>query len=188
MTSTIGAPAIPDVRAVRPSRPPGPHPARAVSGAPPGTVVVRKLPPQGPVVVSPPPEPAATPVPVGASPRPPTSGMDLAGREVPAVLRLIMEMLDGRRPRSQLRGGLSKEVLRYLVAASGRLHPPVDRRAAALRGRHSPPGLRSVHLSHPAEGITEASAVWRHRGRFRALAARFEWTGTRWTCTALRLG
>lgn len=114
--------------------------------------------------------------------------MAVVQREVPAVLQLIMEMLDGRRPRSQLKGGLSKEVLRYLAAAGSRLYPPADPRAAALRGRHGPPGLYPVHLSHPTDGVTEASARWRHRGRSRALAARFEWTGTRWTCTALRLG
>jgi hypothetical protein len=147
-------------------------------------VIVRKLPPQRPISGPPAPTPVLDP----PAPEPWASGAAVAGREVRTVLQLIMETLDGRRPRSQLGGRISKEVLRYLTAAGGRLNPPTDRRATVLRGRHGPPGLQSVHLSHPAEGVTEASAVWRHRGRIRALAARFEWTGNRWQCTVLRLG
>jgi hypothetical protein len=181
MTSTIDAPAILEVH---PVCPPGPLPAQTVPWVESRQVVVRRLPRQHPISGHPEPEPVVDP----PSREPWASGLAVAGLEVRTVLQLTMETLDGRRPRSQLGGRLSKEVLRYLAAASGRLDPPTDRRAAALRGRHGPPGLHSVHLSHPAEGITEASAVWRHRGRFRALAARFEWTGTRWRCTALRLG
>lgn len=165
MTSTIDAPATPEMRAAC-------------------TVVVRRLPRQAPVAEAPEPDHAVEP----AAPDPWGSGRALAYREVRTVLQMMMETLDGRRPRSQLGGRLSKEVLRYLAVAGGRLNPPADRRAAALRGRHGPPALRTVRVSHPAEGVAEASAVWRLRGRFRALAARFEWTGTRWVCTALHLG
>lgn len=183
MTSTIDAPATPELC---PVCPPGPLPAATARPATPCVqgrqVVIRRLPRQRPIQE--PPEPAHDP----PSPEPWSSGMAVAAVEVRTVLRLTMETLDGRRPRSQLGGRLSRDVLRYLAAATGRLNPPTDRRATALRGRHSPPGLHSVRLSHPADGVTEASAVWRHRGRFRALAARFEWTAGRWQCTALRLG
>lgn len=169
MTSTIDAPATPEMRVAHP-------------------VVVRRLPRQVPAAEAPGPEPVPPPEPPGPQ-QPWTSGTAVAAREVRTVLQLTMETLDGRRPRSQLSGRLTKEVLRYLAVAGNRLNPPSDRRAAAtVRGRHGPPALRTVRLSHPAEGVAEASAVWRHRGRFRALAARFEWTGTRWVCTALRLG
>ena len=181
MTSTIDAPAAPEVRAVCP---PSALPERTVAEALARPVVVRKLPAQHPIAGPPEPEPVADP----PSSESWTSGMAVVKREVRTVLQMTMETLDGRRPRSQLGGRLSKDVLRYLAVATGRLNPPTDRRAAALRGRHGPPGLKTVRLSHPAEGVAEASAVWRHRGRVRALAARFEWTGTRWQCTALRLG
>jgi hypothetical protein len=181
MTSTIDAPAVPEVRAVCPPAPPTTQELPWVHARP---VVVRRLPPQRPVSGPPEPEPVVD----APASEPWASGRAVAAREVRTVLQLTMETLDGRRPRSQLGGRLNKDVLRYLAAAGGRLYPPADRRATALRGRHGPPGLHSVHLSHPAEGVAEASAVWRHRGRFRALAARFEWTGTRWMCTALRFG
>ena len=185
MTSTIDAPAVPEVRAVCPPAPPT---TRELPWDQAPAVVVRLLPRQRPI--SAPPEPAPVVDAPASDPRLAARAASeaVAAREIRTVLQLTMETLDGRRPRSQLGGRLSKDALRYLAAAGGRLYPPADRRAAVLRGRHGPPGLHSVHLSHPAEDVAEASAVWRHRGRFRALAARFEWTGTRWTCTALRLG
>lgn len=164
MTATIDAPSVPGPR--RPSYAPA---------------VVRQLPPlepcTGPIHDREPPPAAPEPPKVPGDPR----------AEVGTVLRLVMEMLDGRRPSTQLGGRLSPLALRYLVAAKTRLNPPATRRAVA-RGRHGPPGLRSLRMSHPAERVTEASAVWRHRGRYRALAARFEWEGGRWRCTVLRLG
>jgi hypothetical protein len=167
MTATIDAPAIPA------PRPPAVSP-----------VVIRRLPVQRPVAIPLPPEPVPAAVP---DPLPP----ELPGQpraEVGTVLRLVLEILDGRRPPSRLSGRLSPAVSRYVVAARTRLNPPAMRRVAAIRGRHGPPGLHTLRLSHPADRVTEASAVWRHRGRFRALAARFEWSDGRWRCTALRLG
>jgi hypothetical protein len=184
MTSTIDAPARPEVRVACPPEPPTGPPTEAAR------VVVRRLPQQCPVAGPTGPEPLADPPSAGQAASAPgmAVGMATAGHEVRTVLQMTMETLDGRRPRSQLSGRLSKEVLRYLAVAAGRLSPAGDRRAAALRGRHGPPALRTVRLSHPTEGVAEASAVWRHRGRIRALAARFEWTGTKWVCTALRFG
>lgn len=128
------------------------------------------------------------------------------------VLRLTLEALAGRRPPAQLAGMVTGPVRRYVVAATGRLDQPGRRAAPAQRrgGRGAPgyagPALRSIRICHPAAGIAEVSAVWRHRGRYRALAARFELLSvdelddgaparaepeprpTRWCCTALRLG
>jgi hypothetical protein len=101
---------------------------------------------------------------------------------------MALEILDGRRAPTRLTGRLSPSVLRYLTAARTRLAPSTDGRVAGLRGRHGPPVLDKLHLSHPADRVTEASAVWRYRQRPRALAARFEWSEGRWRCTALRLG
>ena len=193
MTVTSGTTDAPPVFEVGMLSPPGPpvhagpvqaRPVPTVPGRVRARVVVRRLPPQQPISEPPEPEPVVDP----PAAQPWTAGTEVAGVEVRTMLQLIMETLDGRRPRSQLGGRLSQEVVRYLAAANGRLNPVPDRRAGARTHRHNPPGLHSVHLCHPADGVTEASAVWRHRGRFRALAARFEWTGTRWRCTTLRLG
>jgi hypothetical protein len=105
---------------------------------------------------------------------------------------------------------------RFRVSQSGRRHTAHRREGSAERARGA--GLRSMRVCHPAEGVAEVSVVWRYRGRFRALAARFElsWSdpadtadpaaqptdtaaqptdtaarpaaGPRWWCTALRLG
>ncbi|MBA2322628.1 MAG: hypothetical protein H0V92_00925 [Pseudonocardiales bacterium] len=199
MTSTIGAPTVPGSRL--PAVTPAPHPPAEPLTPPPAEpracpptesnattsvrVVVRRLPPLEPLVEPRP--PATQPEPGPAHAEPP----EIPGRpriEVSTVLRLVLEILDERRPPTQLNGRRSPAVLRYLAAATGQLNPPAVRRVAALRGQHGPPGLRSLRLSHPANGVTEASAVWRYRGRPRALAARFEWTTEKWRCTALRLG
>jgi hypothetical protein len=106
------------------------------------------------------------------------------------VLRLALEIADGRRPVVQLAGLVEPAVLRYVAAAVGRL----DRPGRPLAGRRqrlpggvtvaARPwsesahggglGVRSVRVCHPAERVAEVSAVWRYRGRSRALAARFE--------------
>jgi hypothetical protein len=96
------------------------------------------------------------------------------------VLRLTIEVLTGRRPAAQLAGMVTGPVRRYVLAATGRLDQP-GRRAGPPPCRGGPgapgyagPGLRSIRICHPAAGVAEVSAVWRHHGRCRALAARFE--------------
>ena len=157
-------------------------------------------------------------VPETAAPAPPDSAAaptsfapDRARLQAHLTLRLIVEVLDGRRPAAQLGGTVTDPVLRYVVCAAGRLDEPRSRAAHPGR-RHTGhrressaervrgAGLRSMRVCHPAEGVAEVSVVWRHRGRFRALAARFELpepdpAGTarppaepRWRCTALRVG
>jgi len=136
---------------------------------------------------------------------------DRARLQAHLTLRLIVEVLDGRRPAAQLGGAVTDPVLRYVVYVAGRMGEPRPRASQSGR-RHighrregsaervRGAGLRSMRVCHPAEGVAEVSVVWRYRGRFRALAARFELSepdraGTaqppaepRWRCTALRLG
>jgi len=101
------------------------------------------------------------------------------------VLRQVLEVLDGRRPAAQIAGLVSESVLGYVLAVAGRLDDPGLRRPPGSRRRTGVPragvgertravGLRSMRVCHPAAGVAEISVVWRHRGRFRALAARFE--------------
>jgi hypothetical protein len=134
------------------------------------------------------------------------------------VLRQVLEVLDGRRPAGQLAGLVTESVFGYVVAVAGRLDDPGRRRPPGSRRRLAAPmaglgertravGLRSMRVCHPAAGVAEISVVWRHRGRFRAMAARFEQTRpdeldptepapaepvpageAPWRCTALRVG
>lgn len=195
MTATIDAPGIPTPRrtsyppavvrrlpppdadagvvagpTVRPAAGPAAgHAAGSVAGSAAGPIVGSAT---APAEAQPPPRPPMVP----GNPR----------SEIEAVLRLVMEMLDGRRAATAAGGRIGPMALRYLVAARTRLRP-TSGRLVGTPG-HGPPGLRSMRMSHPAEGVTEASAVWLHRGRARALAARFEWRAGRWRCTVLRLG
>jgi hypothetical protein len=177
-------------------------------------IVVRRLPdldsepPERPV--RPPASPDATTVP---PPGPTTTSPGRVRVHVHLVVRQILEVLDGRRPAAQLADLVAEPVLRYLTAAARRLdRPGLD---APRRGRRPGAGLapatervrggglRSMRICQPTERVAEVSVVWRHRGRFRALAARFELPGepststpraetaspgSRWRCTALRIG
>lgn len=184
----------------------------APPGAPARRVVVRVLPDYGEL-------PPAPPVPAPRPPGPPPVAAQPDERVIEAVrdraravLRLALEVADGRRPVAQLAGLVQPSVLRYVAAAVGRLDRPAEptrsRRAPVPRGNLTrpggAPGLRSIRVCVPADGVAEVSAVWRYRGRARALAARFELfdaarpgggaTGVdarglgRWVCTVLRLG
>lgn len=147
--------------------------------------------------------------PAGPPPVASTSTDNTVRAHAHLVLRLVMEVLDGRRPAAQLVGVLSEPARRYVIAASGQLDEPHQRPGRDLRRRaavrhysggqaaHTVAGLRSMRVCQPAAGVAEISAVWRYRGRSRALAARFELRAakrsgpsdqTRWWCTELRLG
>jgi hypothetical protein len=185
MTATIDVPILPTPRLpayppvvvrrlpLEPDTEPSASPASAPAAASP---VESTADPAGLPAAAPPPAPRPTRPAVPGNPR----------VEIERVLRLLMEMLDGRRPATQAGGRIGAMPLRYLVAARTRLKPAGRRTGSA--SRHGPPGLRSFRMSHPAENVTEVSARWADRGRFRALAARFEWRADRWTCTVLRLG
>jgi hypothetical protein len=92
------------------------------------------------------------------------------------VLRLLLEVLDGRRPVAQLDEHLTRPALRCVRAAGCR---------GSGRSR-----LTSMRVCRPVPGAAEVAAVYRLDGRARALAARFERTrdGAGWRCVAVRLG
>ncbi len=90
----------------------------------------------------------------------------------------VIEVLSGRRPMGQLTRHVSPAVQRGLTRAGGN-HP--------LESRQTPT-LHSLHLSEPAAGVCEMSAIVVVGVRYRALAARLEWTIDHWRCTALQIG
>ena len=95
---------------------------------------------------------------------------------VARILRLALEVLDGRRPPTQLEAHFGRAALRYWRVKVEQRRP----RSPARPGR--------IHLCLPAPGTAEAAAACLVDGRVRALAARFDRTGGRWLCTAVRLG
>lgn len=100
---------------------------------------------------------------------------DAIGLRANAVLRLLLEVLDGRRPVTQLAGHLAPTALRYVRAAG---------RRGSGRSR-----LTSLRICRPAAGAAEVAAVYRLDGRARAVAARFERDAQgAWRCAVLRLG
>jgi hypothetical protein len=199
MTSTILA--VPTPAAATPAVRPEPAVRTVVRRLPDfdataGSVQAAYLPPPAPVPVSIPaprqpeldaappaqPDPAREPNPAD---QPADLASDRARVHAHMVLRQVLEVLDGRRPAAQIAGLVSESVLGYVLAVAGRLDDPGLRRPPGFRRRTGVPraglgertravGLRSMRVCHPAAGVAEISVVWRHRGRFRALAARFE--------------
>jgi hypothetical protein len=115
--------------------------------------------PDGP----PPPRPPAAPV-----QRPhvvPVDQVDPADlrRCIERVLRLALEVLDGRRPLAQLAPHLDPNAVRYVRAAVAQ-RPPL----------REPARMTSLHVRRPVPGVAEVAAVYRRGPRARALAARFE--------------
>lgn len=94
-------------------------------------------------------------------------------------MRVVVEVVDGRRPLRQLNGLVGPRVLRYVTAA-----------VLAPSPRRAPAKLTSVHVCMPARDAAEVTAVCRLGGRVRAIAARLDLDGPSpgtWTCTALRV-
>ena len=134
----------------------------------------------------PPPAPAALREPTAVAPTTENPWPD-GPREVGAlrersgqVLRLVLEVLDGRRPLTHLGPHLEPPALRYVRAAHAQ--------RPALR---QPSRMTSLHVSRPCAGAVEVAAVYRLGGRVRALAARFEGSVAdeppSWRCVTLRL-
>jgi hypothetical protein len=87
-------------------------------------------------------------------------------RRAEQVLRITLEVLDGRRPVAHLAGHLEPRALRYVRAA-------IAQRPAGSR----PSRMTSLHVDRPCAGAIEVAAVFRRGLRARALAARFEPVG-----------
>ncbi|MFC4943284.1 Rv3235 family protein [Pseudonocardia sp. GCM10023141] len=103
---------------------------------------------------------------------------DVVQDQLTRVLRLAMEVLDRRRPDTQLAPHFTARTLRYWRIATE------QRRARA------PARVDRVVTSFPHPDAVELAAVCAIDGRIRALAARFERRSAAapWRCTALRLG
>lgn len=96
------------------------------------------------------------------------------------LIQAALETLVGRRPAAQLQEWTSPSVLAELMAA-------VEQRHWALPGG-SPPGVRSVHVFEPADGVAEVCAVVQRGERYFAVAARLEGFDGRWKCVTIQLG
>jgi hypothetical protein len=89
------------------------------------------------------------------------------------ILRVVFEVIAGRRPVVQLDAVVSGPVGRYVRAAR-------EARGAVVV-------LRSLRLCFPADEVVEAAAVVRAGGRVHAVAARFENSSGGWRCVAFRI-
>ena len=113
------------------------------------------------------------PTPRAALPEPRT----WAGRFVQAVI----EVLAGDRPPGQLVRWTTTEVyddVACRITSGARPGAPTPPRAV----------VRSVHVTEPADGVAEVSALVRRGIRCTAVALRLEGMDGRWQCTALELG
>jgi hypothetical protein len=118
--------------------------------------------------------------------RRPTPRSDLPD-PLPWAARLaqaVVEVLAGDRPCAQLLRWTTESVHAQLKLRAGR----AARAGATVRLGSARPGIRSVRLCEPADGIAEVCAVVAHQGRCRALALRLEGADGRWLCTALQVG
>ncbi|WP_435768872.1 Rv3235 family protein [Nocardioides sp. SYSU DS0651] len=100
-------------------------------------------------------------------------------------VQAAVEIVGGDRPVSQLVRWTTPEVYadlhrRALLVARAGGHQPGLARVQAVR-----PRVRSVHACFIDDGVVECGVHVRYGERSRAVAARFERIGQRWTCTAL---
>ena len=111
-----------------------------------------------------------------------TSSVDLPdpGPWVAQLVQAVLEVLARERPRQQLVRWLAPEVYAELSShvAAGPARTP-GRPGVARRT------VASVHVSEPADGVVEASAVAVGGPRARAVAVRLEGWDGRWRCTRL---
>lgn len=160
-----------------PTPAPAPRPPETVT-APAPRVRLRRM-RYEPEPGAPPPDQAAEPTrrePV--APDPVDRDRENTRRALSGSLRVAMEVLDGRRPASQLGRHFEDSPLRYWRAAAHR------------RQVRAPAKVVRMLLCVPRTGAAEVAAVCDIDGRVRALAARYEkpGPGAPWRCTAVRLG
>jgi hypothetical protein len=147
---TVGAPAAPERRRVRP-------------------VQYEPLPGQAPARTAP--AEAAHPERARRTAREFVEAHHAATR----ILRLALEVLDGRRSPLQLAPHFAPRALRYWRAITGQ-------RTARSPARHG-----RIRLCMPCPGVAEIAVTCRIDGAHRALAARFEHADDRWRCTTVRI-
>ncbi len=96
------------------------------------------------------------------------------------MVRLLLEVIDGTRPSSQVRRNLDPEI-HERVARAGVV-------ARQSRRRPRPHVVLAVRVCEPTDGVAEVAAVVRTGARSRALAMRMVGIDGRWLVTALQLG
>ncbi len=129
--------------------------------------------------------PRLRPAPPAAAPEPPpprpirTLVTDAEARGLAgATARLILEVLEGRRPAHQLDAALSDRAASTVrTMLRGGLRWPV---------RHA--AVRSLHVHQPTARAIEACVVFLSDTRHRALALRLDRDRRRWLATAVRIG
>jgi hypothetical protein len=138
-----------------------------------------------------------------------TLALDLGRRTDPVPAPDLRVMERGERPAREVKAwaatfaqavvevvGGDRPVTQLLRCTSTRVYNDLSRRVRILartapaptRRRTVRPQVRSVHVFQPSAETAEVSVHVRHGQRSRALAARLELRGGRWTCTALQLG
>lgn len=91
--------------------------------------------------------------------------------EVTRLMRLVLEVLDRRRPQTHLENWIPIGDFRTLIREE---HP-------------GPRRLRSVRPSAPLPGVLEVCATFDVDERARAMVGRFEFGQQEWRCTLLRM-
>jgi hypothetical protein len=94
------------------------------------------------------------------------------------VLRLALEVQDGRRSPQQLRHLLPPNLVDMVITLARR----------SVRGSFTPGRLQRVHVQQVTPLVAEAFATVVRGPRVHAVAARLELGAPGWRCTALRLG
>ena len=115
------------------------------------------------------------------SPAVPPTGLPDARAWSVALAVTLLEVVTARRPGAQLSRWLAEEALESLA-----LRLPARRPAVAPGG--PAPGLQSVRVQHPRDGVAEVSVHGRLGPGSVVMALRLEARRTRWLCTALELG
>jgi len=98
---------------------------------------------------------------------------------------VLVEVMAGNRGPQQLARWSTDQVYQELTQ---RCNAITRVSATSNRRRPLPIQLRRVRVFCPTPTAAEISIVAKHGHRFRAIAARIEHTGKRWTCTALQFG
>lgn len=104
---------------------------------------------------------------------------------VHALVRGLLEVLSGVREAEQMARWFSEDAYRALVTRAGLATRARSARNAPVRRPRY--GIRTVHLSSPADGVVEAAAVVGARSRTRAIALRLEGADRRWRVTSAAL-
>jgi hypothetical protein len=118
-------------------------------------------------------------------PPPSSNGGAELDRFAERFAHVLVEVMAGNRGPQQLARWSSEQVYQQLLhrcAAISRVGPASSRRRAL------PVQLRRVRVFCPQPDVAEISIVAKHGHRFRAIAARIEHTGKRWSCTAIQFG